>query len=117
VALCKETLIPACPTPQLAVVGHVLAHTDVNDENVQLFLACRAINKLALLPAVLPPSGPATTEALQQQLRAARTRTQLWADVVDVSGVSWMSSMSLAASPEWHRPAGRYSEQLTCAHA
>lgn len=90
------------------------AHTEVHHDPLD-FPACRAINKLALLPAVLPPSGPATTEALQQQLRAARTHTQLWADVVDVSGMSWVCSMSPVASLVWR--ATTANENGACMHA
>lgn len=56
---------------------------------------CRAVNKLALLPAVPPPNAPASTEALQTQLTAARTRTQLWADVVEVRSADCLDPVAL----------------------
>lgn len=51
-----------------------------------LCCCCRAVNKLALLPIVLPPSERAATSDVQQQqqLRAARSRTVLWADITEV---------------------------------
>jgi hypothetical protein len=57
----------------------------------------RAVTKLSLLPAVLPPLEPAATPALQQQLKAARARAGLWASIVEVCG--------LLAKARWPRRA------------